>query len=61
MTMTNSDMDMEYSIGLMVLIMRDSGYITKPKDKVLSGMLKAMFIVVNLRTTWLMAMVSTLI
>lgn len=40
--------------------MKVSGATTKLKDKELFGMLKAMFIKVNLKTIWPMVMESTL-
>ena len=54
-------MVMVYNIGMTVLIMKVNGAITKQKDKVLFGTLKAMSIKVNSETIWQMAMVSTLI
>ena len=52
------DTDTVYNTGLMVLIMKGSGVITKLKVKVLSGMQRAMSIVENSKMIWLMAMVS---
>ena len=53
-----SDTDTVYNTGLMVLIMKDNGLITKLKVQVLSGTQRAMFIVVNSKTIWLMDTVS---
>ena len=52
------DTDTVYNTGLMVLIMKDNGVIIKLKVKVLSGMQRVMFIVVNSRTIWQMDTVS---
>ena len=53
-----SDTDTVYNTGLMVPIMKDNGLITKLKVQVLSRTQRAMFIVVNLKTIWLMDTVS---
>lgn len=53
-------MAMEYSTGLMELIMKETGYLIKLKDKELFGMLKVMFIEVNSKTIWLMDMENIL-
>ena len=52
-------MDMEFSTGTTVPTMRDSGLITKLKDKGHFGMLKEMFTKENLRTIWPMGTEST--
>ena len=52
---------MEYSIGLMVLIMKASGVLIRLRDRVLSGMQKEIFIEASLGMIWLMAMVNILI
>ena len=54
-------MVMVYNIGMMVLIMKANGAITKQKDKELFGTQKVMFIKVNSETIWQMVMVSILI
>ena len=54
-------MDMVYNIGQMEHITKETGCLTKQKDKEHSGMLKVMFIEVNLKTTWLMGMENILI
>jgi hypothetical protein len=54
-------MVMESSIGLMEHIMKASGVLIKLKDKVLSGMLKEIFIEESLGMIWLMAMANILI
>ena len=41
--------------------MKETGCLTKLKDKVHSGMQREMFIEVNLKTTWLMGMENILI
>jgi hypothetical protein len=48
-----------FNIGLMVLITRVIGVITKQKVKVLSGMLKVMCIEVNSKMIWPMGMENT--
>ena len=53
-------MDMVYNIGLMELIMKDIGVITKPKDKELSGMLKETFTEVSSKMIWQMGMENIL-
>ena len=55
------DMGMVFNIGQMVLTMKEIGTTTKLKGKVLSGMLRVMFIEVNLKMIWLMDMESILI
>ena len=55
------DMVMEFNIGMMVLIMKDNGHLTKLKEKVLFGMQKEMFTTENLKMIWLMDMVNILI
>jgi hypothetical protein len=52
-------MDMEFSIGLMVRIMKDNGVSIKLKDKELFGMQKVMFTEENLKMIWLMVMENT--
>jgi hypothetical protein len=49
-------MGMEFNIGLMALIMKVIGAITKPKAKEPSGTLKVMCTEVISEMTWLMAM-----
>ena len=46
------DTVMEFNIGLMELIMKDSGILTKLKDKVHFGMLKEMFTEENSEMIW---------
>ena len=60
-TWQNLGMDMEYNIGQMEHIMKETGCLTKQKDKEHSGMLRVMFIEVNLKTTWPMDMENILI
>ena len=50
-----------FNIGLMVLITRVIGVITKQKVKVLSGMLKVMCIEVNSKMIWQTDMENILI
>ena len=57
----SSDMVTESNTGLMVLITKVSGTLTKLRDKVLSGMLKVMCTMVNSETIWPTATESTLI
>lgn len=52
-------MDMEFNIGPMVPITKDSGHTTKQRVKALSGMLRVMSIEVNSRMIWPMGMVNT--
>jgi hypothetical protein len=54
-------MVMEFNIGMMVLIMKDNGLLTKLKEKVLFGMQKEMFTTENLKMIWPMDMVNILI
>jgi hypothetical protein len=54
-------MDMEYNTGLMELIMKDNGLLTKQRVKVHFGMLKETSTVEISRTIWQMDMVITLI
>ena len=56
----SSDTVMEFNIGLMELIMRDSGILTKLKEKVHFGMLKEMFTEENSEMIWLMGMENIL-
>ena len=49
-------MGMEFNIGLMALIMKVIGAITKPKAKEPSGMLKVTCTEVISEMIWLMAM-----
>lgn len=46
------DMDTEFSTGQMVLIMKVTGILIKPKGKVPFGTLKVMCITVRLKTIW---------
>lgn len=50
---------MEYSIGPMVLIMKDNGISIKLMDREPSGMLKVTFIEANSKMIWPTAMEST--
>ena len=50
---------MEYSIGPMVLIMKDNGISIKLMDRERSGMLKVTFIEANSKMIWPTAMEST--
>ena len=50
---------MEYSIGPMVLIMKDNGISIKLMDRERSGMLKVTFIGANSKMIWPTAMEST--
>ena len=50
-----------YNIGQMEHITKETGFLIKQKDKEHSGMLKVMFIEVNLKTTWPMVMENILI
>ena len=50
---------MEYSIGPMVLIMKDNGISIKLMDREPSGMLKVTFIGANSKMIWPTAMEST--
>jgi hypothetical protein len=52
------DTDMEFNTGWMGLITKGNGNTGEVKDRVLSGMLKEMFIKVLLKTIWLMALES---
>ena len=52
---------MEYSIGLMELIMKASGVLIRLRDRVLSGMQKEIFIEASLGMIWPMAMGNILI